>query len=369
MTMHKSKGLEFDSVFLVSLEKGKPAEKQSLINWSERIDPSGESKFILSPVAEESESNPLSDFLRFHESKKSDIEDTRVFYVACTRAKQRLYLSGNLETDKKGDRKPASRSLLAKIWDTEKDEFIHIDTPLTELKKDTKPEQAPVLTALPEQWQDSISQHFSESGSSTVFDNSDYNFFEDWKDTTDNLRDQGTLFHEIMRQGCEYGFEEYLRQPKATLISEWQGLTHKLKINTYFQHDDYTVFFEKLSSLSETDHGKWITSQYAFSKNEWELWTRAKNTSQKKIIDRSFIDGDTFWVIDYKTAVPELNQNMEHFLQLERKQYETQLRDYCQIVHDYLSSRNFPSVKKIRCGLLFVFLSHFEALNELERKL
>src|SRR5690606_5957880 len=95
MTIHKSKGLEFDLVILPSMHSSREANDHSLIQWQDRIRENGEQDLLLAPLAAVSEdsSDPFFNFLKKEKQRSKMLEDRRLLYVACTRARQFLYLS------------------------------------------------------------------------------------------------------------------------------------------------------------------------------------------------------------------------------------------------------------------------------------
>jgi ATP-dependent helicase/nuclease subunit A len=103
MTMHAAKGLEFPIVFLVNLHapsRGRPAGF-SVIERG----PSGDSEVAFN----QTEGTRL-------EERREQEELRRLFYVAATRARDRLYFAA--EVDKKGRIGRAARSLAALLPDT-----------------------------------------------------------------------------------------------------------------------------------------------------------------------------------------------------------------------------------------------------------
>ncbi|TAN60826.1 DNA helicase UvrD, partial [bacterium] len=116
MTVHKAKGLEFDHVIVPGLGKISRNENKRLLLWLERGD-----DLLLAPVEKKVKNyeSPLYDFLFAFNNKKKELERTRLFYVACTRAKKRLYLLGHarLTADgpDKGKVSPEKRSFLYSI--------------------------------------------------------------------------------------------------------------------------------------------------------------------------------------------------------------------------------------------------------------
>ena len=95
MTMHKSKGLEFDNVILPCLSTKPRAGNSPLLRWSEMED------LVIGTIRETgADRDAVYDYLGLHERRKADHEVGRLLYVAATRAKKRLHLFG--EKDEKG---------------------------------------------------------------------------------------------------------------------------------------------------------------------------------------------------------------------------------------------------------------------------
>ena len=92
MTIHKSKGLEFDTVILLGLGKTTPTEKNKLIDWLEYKN-NDHKDLIFSPIHQtRNENDDLSKFINIIKNKNRDLERIRLFYVATSRARERLYL-------------------------------------------------------------------------------------------------------------------------------------------------------------------------------------------------------------------------------------------------------------------------------------
>ena len=103
MTIHKSKGLEFDTVILPHLGARKKTADKPLIRWLHLPQKEQAPLFLLAPLKAEYETqSPMYDFLQTLDQEKSDYENQRLLYVAVTRAKQRLYLYSHKEKPEKG---------------------------------------------------------------------------------------------------------------------------------------------------------------------------------------------------------------------------------------------------------------------------
>jgi ATP-dependent exoDNAse (exonuclease V) beta subunit len=106
MTIHKAKGLEFDSVILPGLGYKSLGEAQKLLLWFEHADKAGDKYLVLGPIQEKGAEDRLYEALRQHNKRSIRLEMMRLLYVAVTRAKKRLYWCST-------EKDPTSDSLLS----------------------------------------------------------------------------------------------------------------------------------------------------------------------------------------------------------------------------------------------------------------
>ncbi len=111
MTLHKSKGLEFDVVIMPSLGSRGMSQDPSLFMWHEFTDAdTGGAAMMIAPIKGQTD-DPIYDFLMDIEKQKAELEIVRLLYVGTTRAKHRLYLMG---AAKNGS--PTASSLFSYLW-------------------------------------------------------------------------------------------------------------------------------------------------------------------------------------------------------------------------------------------------------------
>lgn len=92
MTIHKAKGLEFDTVLLAGLGRRERSDSSRLLLWEERRSEFGKPYLLLAPIrSAEIKKDPIYEYLRKQEQKRAQYENLRLLYVAATRAKKRLY--------------------------------------------------------------------------------------------------------------------------------------------------------------------------------------------------------------------------------------------------------------------------------------
>src|SRR5258706_1720954 len=115
MTIHKAKGLEFDTVIVPGLDRSPRSGARPLFAWRSLAG----GRLLLAPIDETGgDQEPLYRYVRMLDREAEDIEAGRLFYVAATRAKTRLHLLGRVKVDEEGVmKKPSRRSLLGLAWD------------------------------------------------------------------------------------------------------------------------------------------------------------------------------------------------------------------------------------------------------------
>ena len=125
MTVHKAKGLEFETVIVPGLHRETGGNESPMLLWDEVTDDDGRDYLLVAPMPAKggddsgSEEPSLYDALRRLEAARSAHEDERLLYVAATRAIRRLHLVGvaRLDADKDGGVKPpAAGTLLRRLW-------------------------------------------------------------------------------------------------------------------------------------------------------------------------------------------------------------------------------------------------------------
>lgn len=119
MTIHGAKGLEWDVVMVPEMERKAPPERHRLLEWEEIVggEKEGAARVVLAPIAGKGEeSAALNSWLRGMRSAQQAAERKRLFYVACTRAREELHLFGTANVLKDGTVKAESGSLLEAAW-------------------------------------------------------------------------------------------------------------------------------------------------------------------------------------------------------------------------------------------------------------
>ena len=125
MTIHKSKGLEFEVVIVPDLQAGISRRDRALLSWLERglTEPGGSgdlTEFLVAPIQTKgADSNSAKQWVDHEIQLREEQEMRRIFYVAATRAREELHLFARLAcTERDGELNISlpSRSLLATAW-------------------------------------------------------------------------------------------------------------------------------------------------------------------------------------------------------------------------------------------------------------
>jgi ATP-dependent helicase/nuclease subunit A len=335
LTMHKAKGLEFDTVILPGLGRITRTSDKPLLLFDEIEKRDGTSGLIVAPIkASDQSSDPLYDLLWRFETKREQLEQARLLYVAVTRARRRLHLFAQLKRnpDDAGDIKPpAANSLLARLWPVAERaiDVAGVDLPVHE--RQSKGDRALAWAEAP-LWRLSPTWAVPAPPKSlgTVENQSaapeeeplEFEWAKQWS------KHVGTVVHRWLQQIAEDGIDSWdLARVTATEPQLRRALRH-----CGTAHDQLDVAIERVSvALKNTitdASGSWILSAHAEAANELPLTTQADNGSREHIIDRTFIDADGVrWIIDYKTGQHE-GGDLRGFLESEANRYRSQLQRY-----------------------------------------
>ncbi|HEY0785308.1 MAG TPA: 3'-5' exonuclease, partial [Acidobacteriaceae bacterium] len=122
MTIHKAKGLGFDVVIVPALERATGRDEFPLVTMLERARKESEAgeerdELLVAPLGRHGEQHPTYAWVQKQRGERATAEHKRLFYVACTRARERLHLLGRATVSSSGRvQASAAGSLLASAW-------------------------------------------------------------------------------------------------------------------------------------------------------------------------------------------------------------------------------------------------------------
>ncbi|MHB8709612.1 MAG: UvrD-helicase domain-containing protein, partial [Desulfuromonadales bacterium] len=154
MTIHKAKGLEFDTVIFPGLGRSVRAPDRPLLLWQEQLAPAHTREGLLLapiPASTSDDQDPTYRAIARVHAEKDRLETLRLFYVAATRARQHLHLLGHAGRRQDGALVPAAGSFFHVGWpalsadvEIEIIEKIEVKSPLSTA--------GPMLRRLPHGW-------------------------------------------------------------------------------------------------------------------------------------------------------------------------------------------------------------------------
>ncbi len=358
MTIHKSKGLEFDQVILPGLGRGTAGNDSPILRWLEHQDVG----LLLAPIAAKdgSEQDPIYQFIGRLEHEKQDLETARLLYVAVTRAKQHLHLFGHAKPNKDAVLNAAVGSLLAKIWPVIESDFC--DKALEafsvdDSRKELIVRRLPLNWSLPQSTAVPIPEIQQANKVSSQEETEDLLFFSGWEQQS--RRHVGTLVHKILerivRQGRETWSQVDAAQQDQVLKCQLAGLgvpAHELT-------SAIMRIREAVDQTLASKQGQWILQSHADGACELELSGQLDGQVIHAVIDRTFIDQEGVrWVIDYKTSAPKATEKVLTFIQRETEHYRAQLSGYSRLMAAMEPHR------KVRSGLYFPLIDHFVEVSD-----
>jgi ATP-dependent helicase/nuclease subunit A len=383
MTIHKSKGLEFDTVILPGLARAARSDDKSLLMWreylpSESNSPMGQNSspgLVISPLgATGSEEDSIYQHLRYEQAQASVLENTRLFYVAATRAVKRLYILFEAQRDKKKDeiKPPSKNSLLSCAWTALKDSVIWQEEPLPKNEQfgldfdiGTGLEQ---LSRLPADWQ-SPQWKFNNPLQPYYLD-ADYTDIDPTNGgnqpdlQSDQLaRSIGTVTHQILEQLAMGETQMWSTMDEHNKKQWLEALLHHAGLVTSAWPQALQEISRAVTNTVNDERGQWIlSSSHLHASSEWKLLACFGSGVKQRIIDRSFIDKDGIrWIVDYKTSQPHKDETQAAFIERESQVYRSQLTEYAAYLK--LMEAEKQQAKTIKVALYFTYFPHWEALS------
>ncbi|MCJ7452192.1 MAG: UvrD-helicase domain-containing protein [Steroidobacteraceae bacterium] len=356
LTVHKAKGLEFDTVIVPGLERRSRSDDKRLLQWA-RLPGAGGRGLVVAPLAGTGDDpNPLYRWLEGLESGKLLQEKRRLLYVAATRAKHRLHLFGSCAL-KGGDGggptivTPPSTVALGMLWPAVESAFQARLAGAATIEGETPPVIArdPLLRRLPLGWSMPALKMPRIESSSRPRATTEPPVQFDWASET--ARHVGTVVHrELLRiVGGSAGPSAHAQGSSAT--RRYRDELAELGVPADRRADAVQRVATAVKRTLEDERGRWLLGQHhSSSYGELALSGRVNGDVVSVVIDRTFVDGQgTRWIVDYKTSTHE-GAGLEEFLDREQQRYSPQLERYAALVRHL-------GPEPIRLGLYFPLLS------------
>ena len=353
MTVHKAKGLEFDTVIMPGLDRTGGRGDEPALRWKQR-EHGSDKVLLLAPLrAREgalSEPDPVYQYLKSLDAAEDAAERGRLLYVGCTRARRRLHLVAVLgvkpaEDDQPAQwRDPGKRSALARLWPA-----LHADVPLppadavapasgdvTDVDDDdgddeNEAPQAQPLRRLSETW---TLPEFPEPipvdvrGADAAMPAVAF----DWAHAT--AAAIGTVAHRLLAQIAGADLATWNADRMA---AQRERITAELAGEGVPAEERAEATERIVSAIARTltdARGRWLfDTTHADALSEWALAGIDGETLCHVTIDRTFVADGTRWIVDFKTGRHEGGEP-EAFLDREEDRYRGQLERYARLVRE-----------------------------------
>lgn len=354
MTVHQAKGLEFDTVIIPHLAGGARSSDYDLLIWTEIPEQDGSSRLSIAAQPPKGVKDPRYDGVNKEVQQRELHELKRLFYVACTRAKNALYVTGNANANKKGDglHKPGSATFLGLIWGAVENEYRSALRRRAVLpnRHVANGQNAPktILNRLPATWQPprlepSIRwqprlQRATASGRKITYE---------W--VSDTSRHVGTVVHELLKRAARSGSATWNGNSLSAISGTVRSELLRLGVPHAEAPKAESQVLRALTNTLRSPRGQWILREHAEACSEAPLTGRIQNQLVNGTIDRMFRDEQgRFWIIDYKTSEHQ-GGRLERFLNEEQRRYRPQLESYALLMSRVVSG-------PISLGLYFPLL-------------
>lgn len=355
MTMHKSKGLEFDVVILPSLSAKPRNSDNPLMLWQEYATQNGRNHLLLAPISARGQADdPLYKLAKNLEAQREAHETQRLLYVAATRAKKQLHIYGGAALNDKGVLvSPTSTSLLMQLWPVVENIFkvaAEKQNPPVDADKLIPNITVPFINRLKTEWRlPPLPVNAGLPAASSATENTEVLPSVEYLWVGDTARHVGSVVHQLLRRVALQGAAQWHTRIE-TLQPICRARLLQLGVNAGEIDDALKRAMHALRASLDDQRGRWILdNQHQDSATELAMTSVLDGELVNVIIDRTFIDADgTRWIIDYKTSSHE-GADTEKFLDNEVLRYKGQLERY-RTVMSQLDKR------PIKCGLYFPLL-------------
>ncbi len=341
MTIHKSKGLEFDTVIVPGLGRGTRSDDHPLIAWAQLTGAGSAGQLLIAPVhATGDERDPSFDFVRALDAEKQRYEDARLLYVASTRARRKLHLFGEVKAQTDADgapagvRPPTARSLLARLWPAVQAGFesapvgagsgsepaadaagtngaARVPPPLRRLGAYAPPEAAAGLPL--------VEMALALPDAPLRFD---------WAGEV--ARSVGVVFHRWVQYIARDDLQAW---PASRCAALRDVIREELRGDGVPETRADEAAGRVVTALTNTladARGRWLLDRRAAgAASEYAVTAVFDGVPRRLVIDRSFVDAEgQRWIVDFKTSRHE-GGDPAGFVAQELQRYRGQLAGYC----------------------------------------
>ncbi len=334
MTIFQAKGLEFGTVILPQLGKQTKSTDRELLAWTDEIEDDGTTILRIAAKPQKGADDDAYKEIVEELDSKDRHELKRVFYVACTRAQNKLYLLGNTKLKKDGElANPPSGTFLRLIWESVKPQFDEKRRMLGRGTALTNRAELPktVLRRLPADWSpprlDSSVRWTPELERAAA---SARKITYQWVSQTS--RHVGTVVHAFLNRMSAVDRAPWSNERVSAMLPAIESELRRLGVTRSEVNQAAAQVVRALTNTLRSERGRWILQQHAEARSEWAIGGRIGDLLISGTVDRSFRDEKgRFWIIDFKTSEHQ-GGRLDRFLKDEQERYCPQLENYATLL-------------------------------------
>jgi ATP-dependent exoDNAse (exonuclease V) beta subunit len=326
MTMHKAKGLQFETVIMMGLHRPTKGDTAPLVRVDQLDD-----AIVFGPVKAylEKEQDPISQYLGRLEARRSEYEVDRLLYVAATRAQSILHWVAQVTLDDKtGDIKPpASTTLFARLWPFCPPDVLLVACEALQLQRDTQPELD--LPKSSRAWVGpKLLRRKFPLVTKTTQSSAGYNsiYASVWTPEISGERWVGTVVHAwlaaAVMKGVLPSWTVITLEPRRKTIARQLGLSG---MPVAMRQTATQEVIDILLAMLQHEKGRWLLSQ-PHARAEWAL---VDDEASVSVLDWAILNDDGWLVVDYKTSRKGADESIEAFSERMMSRYKDQLERYC----------------------------------------
>ena len=315
MTMHKSKGLQFQEVILFGLHHTTRSDRAPLV----RVD-TAHQRVLFGPIKPraEKEQDPISLYLGAREKRRAEFELDRLLYVAATRACQALHLIAECKVKEKDGTidDPAKSSLLRRLWPHLARPSIPADIVFaSQPDRSTPAFKGGALRRRPNLVPAQIPGPDCVATPGTSFG---------WSAGFSDDRQTGILCHAWIDRIAQDGLACWNIERVQSMRSVLRTQLSQAGVPFSRLDDCAQTVMDTIVAMLTHSKGRWILEQ-TDARREWALMDSVGKVS---VLDMAMRQGSGWLVIDYKTGRPSDGESLDVFCQRMRLRYQAQMERY-----------------------------------------
>ncbi|HEX8989357.1 MAG TPA: UvrD-helicase domain-containing protein [Rhodocyclaceae bacterium] len=330
MTVHKSKGLEFDTVILPGLHRSGRGDDEPLMRWEEVALDDMDECLVAAPVGRRGgDGTPMPtpfDYIGLLERERAANEAARVLYVGVTRAVRKLHLVGVALRNADGKAAAAAGSFLALLWSAVGAHFDAV--PAVPGRDEGRAEDAAdfvpkLIRAAAPAVPDALRV------AADVSERSGLAAARSPEPASSKLAAAvGTLVHAYLEQIASTGPDAWpVRRVHEAAAAMRVWLARRGHSAAECAEGTERAQAALLATLA-SEAGRWVLQPRAGAAAELALMARGDAGIEMRVVDRCFVDGGERWIVDYKTAAIDGD---DFALGLHAETYRAQLESYARL--------------------------------------